>query len=130
MRLMSAPRSGTTRAAVGDSACASAMLSKLALIVSSGSHFAGIDVEVEQVLMARSYSGRFRRWNVRRPGFGFAAAAVSTVVSSAVISARYVASSGLLRTGRRHHARLQLDDDLLGDLGVLDRLGHVACHSA
>jgi hypothetical protein len=46
---------------------------------------AGVDVEVEQI-RDRARSGRFKRWNVRTPGFGFATLAASTVVSSVEIS--------------------------------------------
>ena len=44
--------------------------------------------------MAREYSGRFSRWKVRPPGFGFAVADASIVVSSALTSASCVGASG------------------------------------
>ena len=49
--------------------------------------------------MARSYSGRFSRWNVRRPGLGLAAANSSMRLSSAEVSAASWAGSGFLAPG-------------------------------
>ena len=43
---------------------------------------------------ARPYSARFNRWNGRQPGFGFAIAAASTLVSSALTNADTVSGSG------------------------------------
>ena len=44
--------------------------------------------------MERVYSARLRRWNIRRPGFGCTAAAVSMRVSSATASVFNASASG------------------------------------
>ncbi len=46
--------------------------------------------------MERAYSARLRRWKVRPPGFGLAAAAASIFVSSVVASASRISAGGLL----------------------------------
>jgi hypothetical protein len=94
MRLMAVAAFRYDSSSVGDSDCASAMLSKFALLVSSGSQSPAFTSRASSSRMARSYSGRFRRWNVRRPGLGDLPAAVSSVVSSALMSATCVAGSG------------------------------------
>ena len=75
--------------------------------------------------IALAYSVRFSRWSGGRPGFGCAAAARSSPVSSDAISA---ATAGLVRpraADRRHRAGAQLADDLLPDLGVLGGTGGI-----
>ena len=94
MRLITLAALRYASSSVGDSACASAMLSKFALLVSSGSQLPASTSRASRSWTAREYSGRFRRWNVRTPGFGLIADALSTFVSSAPINAAYVAASG------------------------------------
>src|SRR3954471_25059357 len=94
MRLIAAAALRYDSSSVGESDCASAMLSKFALLVSSGSQWPASTCRSRRSSIARAYSGRLRRWNVRTPGFGLAVAAVSTLVSSVVVSAAEVAASG------------------------------------
>jgi hypothetical protein len=94
MRLIALAAFKYASSRVGDSACASAMLSKLALLVSSGSQLPASTSSASRSCTAREYSGRFRRWKVRTPGLGFAAAAASTSDSSVEINVAYVAASG------------------------------------
>ena len=102
------------------------MLSKFALLVSSGSQSPAFDVErrAARGSRARTRGGSgagtcaARDWALR-------ARRCRACVSSAVMSAACVAASGRCAPRRRHHARLQLDDHLLRDLGMLGRLRHV-----
>ena len=54
---------------MADGSWASAMLSKFALFVSSGSHLPASMSIVSRSRTERSYSARFRRWKVREPGW-------------------------------------------------------------
>ena len=72
----------------------SEMLSKLLLTVSVGRNLSGSTVMSSNVFMERAYSARFSRWNVRRPGLGFAYATASILVSRASTSARSVSALG------------------------------------
>ena len=115
MRLISAAAFKYASSRVGDNACSSAMLSKLALIVSSGSHFDDIDVDVQQLLDRAAVFGTVEageralaRIGVRQgvridPGFERA---------DQTRERRFV---GTTRSRRRHHSRLQLDDHPLGN---------------
>ena len=98
------------------------MLSKFALIVSSGRKSPALISSPKRSRTARAYSARFRRWNVRLPGFGLAAAALSSVASSVSTSARSVSAAGRRRAGRRHHLRAQLANHLLAGVGRLRAL--------
>ena len=84
------------------------MLSKFALLVSSGSQLPASTSSASRSRIARAYSARLSRWNVRAPGFGFAAAAVSIVVSRVVTSASKVAASGRAASGGGMNPALQL----------------------
>ena len=99
MRLMSAAAFRYDSSRVGESDCSSAMLSKLALFWSSGSQLLAFTSRSSSSRIARSYSGRFRRWNVRRPGFGLLAACSSMRVSSAAVSDDSTGPSGRLAPG-------------------------------
>ncbi len=84
---------------VADGICTSAMLSKLALLVSSGSHESAEMVSPSTSWMLRSYSARLRRWNVRRPGLGARNAFASIRRSRVVISTSSVSPPGRDRPG-------------------------------
>jgi hypothetical protein len=60
MRLMSPAALRYASSSVGESFCSSAMLSKLALIVSCGSQSAALTSTSSRSFTARAYSGRFR----------------------------------------------------------------------
>ena len=76
--------------------------------------------------MAAAYSARLRRWNVRRPGFGFAAAAPVERGFERIDQRLPRRGVGLLRRVlRRHHAGAQLADHLLGDIRLLGRVGDI-----
>ena len=64
MRLIAAAAFRYASSSVGESACSSAMLSKFALIVSSGSQLPASTSSPSRSPMARAYSARLRRWNV------------------------------------------------------------------
>ena len=101
------------------------MLSKFALIVSSGSHSPRIDVELEQVLDGARVLGAIQ--------------ALERAAAGIRIGLRVRIDRGLERANetlidrrlgprharRRHHARLQLADHALGDVGFLADLGDV-----
>src|SRR5215204_3949800 len=75
------------------------MLSKLALLVSSGSHLLASTSRVSRSRTDRSYSARLRRWKDRVPGSGFVAAARSTRRSRVSARATRVSPPGRLRPG-------------------------------
>ena len=79
---------------VAEGICTSAMLSKLALLVSSGRKVATSMSIPSRSLTAAAYSARLRRWKVLRPGFGSLAAIRSMVVSSSVTIAARSSGSG------------------------------------
>ena len=87
MRLMSPAAFRYDSSSVAESACSSAMLSKLALIESSGSHEPASTVIASRSRTARAYSARFSRWNTRVPGLGRATAAAFIFVSSVEMNA-------------------------------------------
>ena len=66
--------------------------------------------------MAYSNSRRFRRWKVRRPGFGLRCAAASSVLLDEL---EQCVPLGRPRTRRRHHARAELTDHALDHFRVL-----------
>ena len=115
------PRAGSASISVGENICESATLSNPALIVSAGSRPETSMSSASRSCTARWYSARFRRWNTRPPG-RLASAARSTVASSDGHERRERGRLRTLRAGRRHHARAQLADDLLGDVHRLGRL--------
>ena len=80
---------------VAESAWASAMLSKFALLVSSGRKSAALMLTPSRSCTTRSYSGRLRRWNPRGPGFGVEAALSMT------FSIVWTSSSSVSPAGRR-----------------------------
>ena len=69
-RLISLAASRYESSNVADGVCTSAMLSKLALFVSSGSQSPALTSSPSRSLIDRSYSARFSRWKVRPPGLG------------------------------------------------------------
>ena len=85
---------------VADGICTSAMLSKLALMVSAGRYWLTSMSRPMSVRTAATYSARFRRWNERRPGLRLSAALRSSVVSSAVASASRAGASSFFEAPR------------------------------
>ena len=79
---------------VAEGICTSAMLSKLALLVSSGRKVATSMSRPSRSRTAAAYSARLRRWKVLRPGSGSAAAMRSMVFSSSVTIASRSSGSG------------------------------------
>ncbi len=84
---------------IGDSNCTSAILSKLALLVSSGRYRPASISSASSSRIDPSYSAWFRRWKVRLPGIGWSAAAASSSASSASTNANSVSPAGRLAPG-------------------------------
>ncbi len=78
---------------VGDRICAAAMLSKFAILVSSGRNSPASTSRPSRSRTDCAYSARFRRWNDRRPGEPDAALA-SEAASSVAARASSAASEG------------------------------------
>ena len=100
------------------------MLSKPYPESSTGSHEPGFTSTASRSRIALLYSARFSRCTGARPGFGFAAAALSSVR----LEERRKGRSGRgLRTrahvGRRHLARPHLQQNLFPNLAVRRNLG-------
>ena len=71
--------------------------------------------------MAWAYSARLRRWKGRPPGVGGDAGGLVELVLEGLDEGAEVGVVGPARPRRRHHARPQLADHRLGDLGVVRR---------
>jgi hypothetical protein len=92
MRLTAPAAFRYASSSVGDSAWTSAMLSKLALLVSSGRYAPALTSTASRSRMDASYSARFIRWKVREPGFR--RVPLSTSCSSVSTSASRVSPVG------------------------------------
>ena len=79
---------------VAEGICTSAMLSKLALLVSRGRKVPTSMSIPSRSFTAAAYSARLRRWKVLRPGFGSLAAIRSMVSSSCVAISASTSGSG------------------------------------
>jgi len=82
MRLTAAAALRYPSSSVGESACTSEMLSKLALFWSSGSQSPAFTCRPSRSRTTRSYSARLSRWNDRVPGLTGAASMVDSSVST------------------------------------------------
>ena len=103
---------------LGDTCRAAALLSKLPLMLSSGSQALGVDVEPEQIADGVLVLAAIEATQRHASG---AAATVPRV--DLVLEPRDERGRGLTvrapRAGRRHQTAAQLADHLLGNLGVL-----------
>src|SRR5262249_37049260 len=121
MRLIAAAAFRYDSSSVGDSACASAMLSKFALFWSSGSQLPASTSSSSRSLIALAYSGRLSRWKKRTAGCGVAGHAGATGGC-----ARRRGRGGRVGRGRGdggggHETRLQLANHRLGNFRLLGR---------
>ena len=100
------------------------MLSKLWLMVSGGRNEAASTSSDSMSRIEGAYSARFSRWNVGGPGSG-ARRQLRPAWTRARRERIERRRGRTLLARRRHHARAQLADDRLGDVGALIRLRRV-----